>query len=336
MVPIIIYRLGSLGDTVVALPCFHKIAEAYPRSRRLVLTNFPVSSKAAPLAMVLDGSGLIDGVIQYPVQLRSPKAVWHLYRQLRDTGSDTLIYLAANRGKLKLWRDLLFFRLCGFKNIIGAPLRSDLRGDRIDPTDATLEREAERLARSLHELGPIDLGASEAWDLHLTPAEIETARKAIAVFRHERFFALNMGGKVAANDWGEDNWFALIERLAVEYPALHLVVVGAAEDASRAERVLNRWPAKGVSVCGALTPRESAALLKEAHFFLGHDSGPLHLAAAMQTSCIGLFGNNNPPKKWHPYGNQHHVLHDMRGVRAIEVGTVQSAVQRLMQDKTND
>ena len=43
---ILIYRLGSLGDTVVALPCFHLIARKFPHAERVLLTNFPVHAKA--------------------------------------------------------------------------------------------------------------------------------------------------------------------------------------------------------------------------------------------------------------------------------------------------
>ena len=46
---VLIYRLGSLGDTVVALPSLHLIARAFPDAERRVLTNFPVSGKEAPI-----------------------------------------------------------------------------------------------------------------------------------------------------------------------------------------------------------------------------------------------------------------------------------------------
>ena len=50
---ILIYRLGSLGDTVVALPCFRLIRSHYPEAEITVLTNIPVSGKAAPLKACL-------------------------------------------------------------------------------------------------------------------------------------------------------------------------------------------------------------------------------------------------------------------------------------------
>ena len=43
---VLIYRLGSLGDTVVALPCFHLIERTFPGAERVLLTNFPVHAKA--------------------------------------------------------------------------------------------------------------------------------------------------------------------------------------------------------------------------------------------------------------------------------------------------
>jgi ADP-heptose:LPS heptosyltransferase len=74
-----------------------------------------------------------------------------------------------------------------------------------------------------------------------------------------------------------------------------------------------------------LTPRESAAALAGACLFVGHDSGPMHLAAAMGVRCIGLFGNENLPAKWHPWGEHHLVLRDTQGVRHIGVDAVAQA-----------
>ena len=87
MKTVLIFRLGSLGDTVVALPCFHKIAKSFPEARRIVLTNVPVASNAAPLLQVLDGAGLVDGTITYPVSLRDPKALLELAASIRATGA---------------------------------------------------------------------------------------------------------------------------------------------------------------------------------------------------------------------------------------------------------
>src|ERR1700727_2198886 len=98
LAPIVIYRLGSLGDTIVSLPCFHHIAKTFHNRRRIVLTNEPVSNVAPALETVLGGSGLIDGVITYTAYDRSFFNMLRVLLKLRAVGADTMVYLAAGRG----------------------------------------------------------------------------------------------------------------------------------------------------------------------------------------------------------------------------------------------
>ena len=64
-----------------------------------------------------------------------------------------------------------------------------------------------------------------------------------------------------------------------------------------------------VNLCGKLTPRESAAAFERARMFVGHDSGPMHLAAAVQTPCVAIFAARNIPRVWFPFGEQHRVVY---------------------------
>ena len=321
---VLIYRLGSLGDTVAALPCFNSIARAFPDAELRVLTNKPVSSKAAPLEVILKDGGFIGGAIEYPLSLRSPRAVLALVREVRRYRPDVLVYLAANRGAVSLYRDLLFFNLCGVSRVVGAPLSPDLRRPRRDPDTGELERESHRLARTLAALGPIDLMDPAAWDLRLTESERATAEQVIHPLGTAAFVAVNTGGKAAEKDWGEAKWAACLERLSSESSADALVFVGGAEDAPRAERLQRSWSGPGptLNLCGRLSPRQSAAVLAGAALFIGHDSGPLHLAAASGAPSLGLFGDYNRPAMWHPGGPHVRVIHEMRGMGAIEVGAV--------------
>jgi heptosyltransferase III len=330
---IVIYRLGSLGDTIVALPCFTAIAQAFPRHRKILLTNKPVSLKAAPIEAILGGgTGFFDTLISYPVGARSPKVLLSLWQNLRATRSDTLIYLTPPRGKAAILRDLLFFRSAGFGRIIGLPLSSDLAKCRVD-AGGQLERESSRLARCLGALQAIDLTQPEYWDLRLTPDEIEAGRAITATLSATPYIAVNMGGKVVKNDWGEDNWTALFELLKIDFSQCGLLIVGAAEDSPRAKAVIARWPGPTVNACGELSPRESGAAMRGAVLFVGHDSGPMHLAAAMNVTCVALFGDNNPPAKWHPFGADHCILHSMAGVRAIRTADVDATVTGVLRLK---
>jgi ADP-heptose:LPS heptosyltransferase len=328
---IVIYRLGSLGDTVVALPCFHKVAQAWPDAERIVLTNFPVSSKAAPLESILRESGLIHSAIAYPVGTRSLRELWRLAGNLRRLKADVLVYLTPARGLVNAFRDWLFFKVCGFKDIVGAPLSEDLQHSRRVEDDAAAdgtleERECERLARCLSALGPIDLDDPGMWDLRLSDRELRTGAAVLGPLSYTPFFAINMGGKAKQKDWGEDNWRALLAGLDARYRGSGLLLVGSAEDSARGRRVTETWEGPVVDACGDLSPRESAAAMRRAMLFIGHDSGPLHLAAAVGVPCVGLFGDFNQPNRWHPRGNCHRIIHRMSGLDSIHVVEVLDAV----------
>jgi ADP-heptose:LPS heptosyltransferase len=324
---IVIYRMGSLGDTVVALPCFHKLAEAFPDAERYVLTNIPVSSKAAALELILGPSGLIHGVINYPIRLRSIREMWRLMRRLRAMRATKLIYLGPSRGLFALYRDVLFFRLSGFPRIIGAPFARHLRDYPYDAAKGPVEYECSRLIRAVAALGPIDLDDRKNWDLRLTDAERKAGDQALRLFGGKPFVAINMGGKVAENHWGQDNWRHLLRALSVSHGGYGLLFLGAAEEAGAVAGVVAGWPGPVVNACGTLLPRESAAALLRASLFVGHDSGPMHLAAAVGVACVAPFGGYNPPRRWHPYGARHRVVHRMQGVQHVTVEEIVALVR---------
>jgi heptosyltransferase III len=320
---ILIYRVGSLGDTVTALPCFHKLAESFPNAERYVLTNIPVSAKAAALELILGKSGLIYGVIDYPLKLRSVRQMWSLARRLRALRAKTLIYLTPSKGHIAmLYRDLLFFRLSGFSRIIGAPVSKDLRYARVDAATGFDEYECSRLARSLAVLGPINLDDPKNWDLRLTEAEQKMGDQALATFNHEPFIAINMGGKVVENHWGRANWRELFCTLSASHGGYGLLFLGAADEAEAVAGVADAWPGTVVNACGKLLPRESAGALRRASLFIGHDSGPMHLAAAVGVTCVAPFSGYNRPRKWHPYGAKHRIVQRMDGIVNVRVDEI--------------
>lgn len=324
METVLIFRIGSIGDTVVALPCFHLIARAFPEARRVVVADISTSQKTAGVETVLGGSGLIDGIINFPPRGRRFRDLLSLRHAIRQTGAGTLVYVA-DRDLLRTLRDLCFFRLCGIRRIIGAPLTRDLRRYRTDPRSGDAEKEATRLMRCLATLGPIDLDDASSWDLRLQPDEIRTAGKALSPLDGKPFIAINVGGKVASKDWGDANWTALLRRLAAKFQSLGLVSVGSADEFDRHQKLAAVWPGPTLNLCGRLAPRESAAAMRGATLFLGHDSGPMHLAAAVGVPCVGMFGNFNVPRTWYPHGAGHRIIHDMRGVREISPEQVYDA-----------
>ena len=311
---VLVYRLGSLGDTLVALPSLHLIARAFPTAERRMLTNFPVSAKAPAAAAVLGDSGLIQSYERYTVGTRNPLTLLLLAWRVRRFNPEVLVYLMAGRGMAVAQRDAKFFRAaCGVKRLIGVPLTEDMQLCRTDE-DGALEPEASRLARNIGELGDTRLDSPRSWDMRLSEEEFAKADALLKPLAGLRLIAVSVGTKVQSKDWGRDNWRALLGRVAALYPAHGLVLAGAPEESEASEFAAEGWRAVDgagpvVNLCGKLLPRESAAAFARSAVFLGHDSGPMHLAASVQTPCVAIFAARNKPRMWFPFGKQHRVLY---------------------------
>jgi len=310
---VLIYRLGSLGDTLIALPALHLVARAFPNAERRMLTNFPVNVKAPPAAAILENSNLVHGYFRYSAGTRSPKELLSLWWQLLRWRPEVLVYMGAARGVESARRDANFFRLCGISRLIGVPVTEDMQQNRLEESGKFLEPEGARLVRNLAELGDIDLDTPASWDLLLTDKEHARATKVLIPAASKPIIAVSVGTKVQSKDWGRDNWRALLNQIAMLYPNHALAVCGAGEENEASEFAADGWRENSanpvINLCGLLTPRESAAVFAQARLFIGHDSGPMHLAAAVQTPCVAIFAARNKPRVWFPYGKQHHVLY---------------------------
>lgn len=339
---VLIYRLGSLGDTIIALPALRLIAQAFPTAERWVLTNFSVSEKAPPTSEVLEGTGLVHGYIEYPIGLRSPAELLTLRRRLRELRAHTLVYLTGSRGVFCAWRDALFFRSCGIRRLIGVPYTPRLQKPlKLDA--GMYEHEAARLARCIRRLGNVSLDDLSLFDLSLTSDEKAIAGAKLSCLGDGRpLIGASIGAKVDVKDWGDDNWAVLLQNISALLPHWGLVLIGSAGEQERAERLLTNWRGVGVNLCGALRVRESAAVLARCKVFVGHDSGPMHLAAAVGTPCVAIFSSRNLPGEWFPCGRAHRVLyrrmscqgcrldvcerHQKACIRSITVESVQRAI----------
>jgi lipopolysaccharide heptosyltransferase III len=305
---ILIYRLGSLGDTVVALPCFQLIRRSFPRAEITILTNRPVEAKAAPLTSVLQHSGLFDHVLDYPIQLREFREILRLRTRIRRGSFDLVVHLTAARGLLSSVRDYLFFRSCGIRKIIGVPFRrEDLHV--MQTGDGLHEWESSRLARRIRELGVINLEQADSWNLHLTPDEqngADTLLRSASIAGP--FVVVSLGTKLRVKDWTSDNWKELLKRVAESHPQLPIVALGAQEEGALVDSVFANWAGASANFCGKTSPRVSAAILRRARLFIGHDSGPMHLAAAVGTPCVAIFSGQAPRGQWFPRGGENAIL----------------------------
>ena len=308
---IVVYRVGSLGDTLVVLPAFHLVRQAFPGAHLTLLTSFPINAKAAPMESILQHTGLYDDTLSYPTFVRDVRELWGLRKKLRAGNYDALVYLAKPKGGLLASiRDWIFFRSCGIRKLIGIPFSRRTRECLPVPGTDRVTSETARTLDAIRELGAVDVREPKWWDMRLTGEETGEAERLLATHGIKGpFLAAGIGTKRQTNDWEEPNWSELMRRITESHPGMPLVLFGVREERERSERLLAIWSGPKANLCGLTSPRVSAAILRGAALMVCHDSGPMHLAATMGVPCVAIFSARGKPGEWFPRGDNHTVVY---------------------------
>lgn len=309
---ILIFLPANIGDTVVALPLLHLIARRFPESECRILSRRGRSAAAGSCVALLEGAGLAHGWLEadYAQVMASWRERLALAAQIRRWHPDTLIYLGYVKSLKRLLVEALFFRLCGARRLVGIPWARALREHRWRPERGRWEYESERLARCLHELGDARLSDRASWDLRLTAEEHSRGLCALAPARTPAgVIVASVGATADVKDWGADNWRTLLGALNRSANGYGLAFVGAAAVFERSEVIRQAWRGPSVNLCGRLSVRESAAIMSHGTVFVGHDDGPMHLAAAAGLPCVALFSGRARPGVWFPFGEHHKVIY---------------------------
>jgi len=300
---VLVYRLGSLGDTVIVLPAFHLVREAFPGGRLTLLTNVPVNGKAAPVADILGPACPFNEIIAYPAGTRSVGKLMGLIADLRRRRFSHCVYLAKPKGgRGNLWRDWALFKMAGIPKVIGMPWRRDDRLCLPVPGSDLVEWDCTRTMRCIRELGVANLEDDRWWNLHLTAEEVEQAEWALRPVAGHPLVGLSVGTKASSKDWEDRNWVPFLCEFRSRYPDFRAFFVGSADERERCERLLKESGISGLNLCGQMGPRVSAAALAKAQMFVGHDSGPMHLAACVGTPVVAIFSSRNLAGEWFPRG----------------------------------
>ena len=107
--------------------------------------------------------------------------------------------------------------------------------------------------------------------------------------------------------WAEDKMSLLMQALQSQGHALVVTSAPDARELAMLERILRPLTQPVVNLGGQLTLKQLAALTAQAKLFIGVDSAPMHIAAAMQTPVLALFGPSGE-KEWGPWMVPHRVI----------------------------
>src|ERR1017187_4630851 len=117
---ILVFRIGQVGDSVVALPAVELIRAAYPGSRIVVLNDRQAASQAITSGgEVFEASGLVDEVISYNTSAQMSEWI-RLGRELRSRSFSRAICLLPERSLFQRVRDFVALRvIAGIPNVEG-------------------------------------------------------------------------------------------------------------------------------------------------------------------------------------------------------------------------
>jgi heptosyltransferase III len=206
------------------------------------------------------------------------------------------------RGVIALWKELFGTRY---------DLIVDLRTDGL----AYLLRAGKRLTkwqRKAYGSHAVELHMGIIHALHGTKAiptcwiwpgeeNMVFARKVLADYSGKRLIGLGPGANWPGKIWPGRNYLSLIEKLRSEYDAV--VLLGDADDRSLSAPIAQRSVLPCIDLCGQTALLQAAAVLKHLAVFVGNDSGLGHMASAVGTPSVTIFGPGQPAR-YRPWGDK--------------------------------
>jgi len=304
-VKILVIQLGDIGDIVLSTPCFRALRETYPDARIVAA----VHERGAELVKDFEW---LDGVIAIR---RASGSLWNrlqqqsrFLRDLRQYGFDLAIDLrTGERGALLSWLSGAPQRLSWLFAVRGFCWRNQLFTDLLHLPYDSAQHVVDYFLRLLAAYG--------ITTLHTTPTLVVTSEKQERVQRileqegvpsDKPLIALQPFSLWSYKELSKEKYIALARQLRDEYDC-SVVITGSPSEAARAGEIVQACGQGCFNLAGRTSIDMYAALLHACRMFVGIDSAGLHIAAAVDTPTVGIFGPSSA-RSWAPRGESHLVV----------------------------
>ncbi len=332
---IAIVKLSSLGDVIHALPVARALRRTHPRAHLTWIVE------AREYAILRDHPDL-DAVVPVDTRLwrrliwrpAGARQIWgklgRLQTRIRATRFDVALDLQGliKSGVLTAYT--------------GAPLRIGFSPGRSRERLSAVftNRHVTPPATAVH---VVEQYLSLLAPLGVTPAAPEfhvperpDAERRMEEFlgeqgvkRHDLLVAINPGAGRESKRWPVRHFRALAERLASE-PGVRLLLLWGPDEVHMARQIGDGLPARAI-LAPPTDLDELSALLRRCALMIANDTGPLHLAAALGTSALGLFGPTRAERNG-PYGAHCRGLQSPDGTMAgLDPGAAFDAARALLE-----
>ena len=293
---ILIIKLRYIGDVLLATPTLRAIKVARPDARVTMMVNRGTED-------VLSGNPDLDEIIV--LDKGSLAAQSRLISGLRSRRFDTVIDLTdGDRSAFLSW-------------VSGAPIRIGFndeqrwRGHYYTQVVQSVPGVRHRIDRDLEALKLLGIQAgSKDPQLWLTPEEMNSADQLLnqlGVQRSQPMVILQPGARYWFKAWPPERFAELADQLVSQY-GCQVLIGGSNQDIDLAEQIRQMAKCNPIVMAGRTTIKQFAAIAKKSVLFVGSDSGAMHIASAVGTPVVGMFGPSNP-REWGPRGGPVEVLY---------------------------
>jgi heptosyltransferase-3 len=301
---ILLVQFGDIGDVVLSTPCIRALRESYPQARIVVA----VRDRAAEL---LEDCPWLDQVIAVTKPSRS---IWEelrvqidFFRRLRSLHCDLVIDLrTGTRGAIMAFLSRASQRI-GFYAEDGKLWRNRLFTGLLKREYTPGQHVVDYLLCLLTAFGISTEQRIPALTVAADKQEkIRLLFEREGVLQDKKIVAVQPFSLWQYKEWGKEKYIDLIRWLVAEY-GVAVIVTGAAAERGRAEEIVRSCGEGCYNFAGKTSIASYAALLQKCRVFIGVDSAGLHIAAAVGTPTVGIFGPSSPVS-WAPMGGQHLVI----------------------------
>ncbi len=287
---VLVVRLRSIGDTVLATPSLHALRRFLPRARiDLLLEDW--------VAPVLDGFHEVDRIIT--VKRKNASSRFNVMHQLRAANYDVAFNFHGGSTAT------LLTRASGATHRVGyASYRYRSLHNHTAPPAAVLWRreKTHSVEQQLALLGWVGVPVSDRPPTRLvvTPHAADRIARRLGAARLDgaREFALiHPAAAFATKTWAAANFARVVDYLDAR--GLAPIVIAAPNETEIVSAVMADARAPVVPVTDLTLP-EITALAARARLFVGNDSGVAHIAAAVRVPSVVIFGSSNHAH-WRPW-----------------------------------
>ena len=311
---ILVIKLDHIGDVLLATPVFSNLRRTYPDAELHALTG-------AWSRVVLERHPDVNNVVEYdspafcrtgqPTSLRD---TFKLYRQLRRQKYDLMVDLRSD------WRIVCFaFGRLTPRRLSRAALQV---ANKLGVAQFSGTHETTRNLDVLRQAGiPTPVRTAI---FSVTAEDKKWASDFLATYQIEGqgpLIAIHPGSPIALKRWLPERYAELADWLIAQKRA-QILFVGVEDEIPIITEIQARMRSASINIAGKTTLTQLASILLTCNVFIGNDSGPMHLAAAVGTQTIGLYGPGDPTR-FGPAGEKCQTIRQASGCMSeIQVADV--------------